>query len=101
MATAEKVLVVDDEPSMREFLEIMLSGEGYQIRTAASGEEGFEIYRAKRPDLVLTDVRMPGMSGLDLIREIHAVDPWMPVIAITAYASADDAIRALREGAYD
>ncbi len=97
----EQVLVVDDEQSMREFLEIMLSGQGYQVRTAATGEEGLEIYRAREPDLVLTDVRMPGMSGLDLIKEIHAVDPWTPVIAITAYASADDAIRALREGAYD
>jgi two-component system response regulator PilR (NtrC family) len=97
----DRVLVVDDEQSMREFLEIMLSGQGYQISTAATGEEALEIYRVQAPDLVLTDVRMPGMSGLDLIKEIHAVDPWLPVIAITAYASADDAIRALREGAYD
>jgi two-component system, NtrC family, response regulator PilR len=53
------------------------------------------------PDLILTDVKMPGMSGLDLIREIHALDAPIPIIAITAYASADDAIRAVREGAYD
>jgi two-component system response regulator PilR (NtrC family) len=98
---SQRLLVVDDEQSMREFLEIMLSQEGYKVATAASGEEGFELYRREEPDLVLTDVKMPGMSGLDLIREIHLVDPLAPIIAITAYACADDAIRAVREGAYD
>ena len=98
---AERLLVVDDEPSMREFLEIMLSQEGYQVRTASTGEEGVKAYRVEEPDLVLTDVKMPGMSGLDLIREIHSLDPAAPIIAITAYASADDAVRAVREGAYD
>ena len=97
----DRLLVVDDEPSMREFLEILLAQEGYEVATASSGEEGFKIYRQLEPDLILTDVKMPGMSGLDLIREIHALDAAIPIIAITAYASADDAIRAVREGAYD
>jgi two-component system response regulator PilR (NtrC family) len=98
---AKRVLVVDDEPSMREFLEIMLVQEGYQVSTASTGEEGVKMYRLTEPDLVLTDVKMPGMSGLDLIREIHSIDSAVPIIAITAYASADDALRAVREGAYD
>jgi two-component system, NtrC family, response regulator PilR len=98
---AERLLVVDDEPSMREFLEILLSQEGYEVRTAATGEEGYKVYQSEGPDLILTDVKMPGMSGLDLIREIHSLDPLIPIIAVTAYASADDAIRAVREGAYD
>ena len=97
----DRLLVVDDEPSMREFLEILLAQEGYEVATASSGEEGLKIYRQLEPDLILTDVKMPGMSGLDLIREIHALDAAIPIIAITAYASADDAIRAVREGAYD
>ena len=97
----ERLLVVDDEPSMREFLDIMLSNDGYQVKTAGSGEEALELYRREDPDLVLTDVKMPGMSGLDLIREIHSFDPAAPIIAITAYACADDAIRAVKEGAYD
>lgn len=97
----ERVLVVDDEPSMREFLEIMLSQEGYQVTVAGTGEEGFKKYRLHEPDLVLTDVKMPGMSGLDLIREIHSLDAAVPIIAITAYACADDAVRAVKEGAYD
>jgi two-component system response regulator PilR (NtrC family) len=98
---ADRLLVVDDEPSMREFLEILLAQEGYEVATASSGEEGFKIYRQLEPDLILTDVKMPGMSGLDLIREVHTLDAAIPIIAITAYASADDAIRAVREGAYD
>jgi two-component system, NtrC family, response regulator PilR len=97
----DRLLVVDDEPSMREFLEIMLSQEGYQVTLAASGEEGFKAYRQEEHDLVLTDVKMPGMSGLELIKEIHSLDPSIPIIAITAYACADDAIRAVRAGAYD
>jgi two-component system, NtrC family, response regulator PilR len=98
---ADRLLVVDDEPSMTEFLEILLTQEGYEVTTASSGEEGFKLYRRLEPDLILTDVKMPGMSGLDLIREIHVLDSAIPIIAITAYASADDAIRAVREGAYD
>jgi two-component system, NtrC family, response regulator PilR len=97
----ERLMVVDDEPSMREFLEIMLSQEGYSVVLASSGEEGFKLYRQTEPDLVLTDVKMPGMSGLELIKEIHSVDPAVPIIAITAYACADDAVRAVRAGAYD
>ena len=97
----DRLLVVDDEPSMREFLEIMLSQEGYQVTLASSGEEGFKAYRQEEPDLVLTDVKMPGMSGLELIKEIHSIDPAIPIIAITAYACADDAMRAVRAGAYD
>ncbi len=98
---SDRLLIVDDEQSMREFLEIMLSQEGYQVLLAANGEEGLEIYKKERPDLILTDVKMPGMDGLDLIKEVHAVDSIVPIIAITAYASASDAIRAVREGAYD
>lgn len=97
----DRLLVVDDEPSMREFLEIMLSQEGYQVSLASSGEEGLKSYRQEEHDLVLTDVKMPGMSGLELIKEIHSLDPSIPIIAITAYACADDAIRAVRAGAYD
>jgi two-component system response regulator PilR (NtrC family) len=98
---ADRLLVVEDETGMREFLEIMLSKDGYQVDTANSGEEGLEVYRRQKPDLIITDVKMPGMSGLDLIREIRSIDPDAFIIALTAYASADDAARAVREGAYD
>ena len=97
----ETLLVVDDEPSMREFLEIMLTQDGYIVRSASSGEEGLELFKVSEPSLVLTDVRMPGMSGLDLIQRLKQINPTVPVIVITAFASAEDALRAVREGAYD
>lgn len=97
----ERLLVVDDEPSMREFLEIMLAHDGYQVSTASDGDAAYKIYRQEEPDLVLTDVKMPGMNGLDLIKQIHSLDPAVPIIAITAYACTDDALRAVKEGAYD
>jgi len=92
---------VDDEPSMREFLEIMLTQDGYVVRSASSGEEGLELFNEAEPALVLTDVKMPGMSGLDLMKRLKQLNPAVPVIVITAFASADDALRAVREGAYD
>ncbi|MGC8908428.1 MAG: sigma-54-dependent transcriptional regulator [Desulfomonilaceae bacterium] len=98
---AERLLVVDDEPSMREFLEIMLSQEGYDVASAASGEEAIDLFKSAEPALVLTDVKMPGMSGLDLIKRIRRLNSTVPVIVITAFASAEDALRAVREGAYD
>ena len=97
----DRLLVVEDELGMRQFLEIMLSKDGYDVSTANSGEEGLKIYHSWKPDLIITDVKMPGMSGLDLIREIRSIDPDAFIIALTAYASADDAARAVREGAYD
>jgi two-component system response regulator PilR (NtrC family) len=98
---SERLLVVDDEASMRELLQILLSKEGYEVDLATSGEEAMDLYHKREPDVVITDVKMPGMSGLDLIREIRALNPLAAIIAITAYASADDAVRAMREGAYD
>ncbi|MEI8182389.1 MAG: sigma-54 dependent transcriptional regulator [Desulfomonile sp.] len=98
---SERLLVVDDEPSMREFLKIMLSNDGYEVRAASSGEQGLEMFMLHEPELVLTDVKMPGMSGLDLIKRIRSLNKSVPVIVITAFASAEDALRAVREGAYD
>lgn len=98
---AERLLVVDDEPSMREFLEIMLTQDGYEVIAAASGEQGIDLFKRVDPALVLTDVKMPGMSGLDLIKHIRRLNSAVPVIVITAFASAEDALRAVREGAYD
>lgn len=95
------LLVVDDELSMREFLEILLTEEGYGVKTAATGEHAFELFKKHAFDAVLTDVKMSGMSGLELIRRIRSIDPDAPIIAITAYSSVEDAIRAVREGAYD
>jgi two-component system, NtrC family, response regulator PilR len=96
-----KILVVDDEKSMREFLEIMLEKDGYEVSCAENGEEALEVIRKKRFDLVITDIRMQPIDGLEVLRQCKAVSPSTAVIIISAYASAETAVVAMKEGAYD
>lgn len=97
----DKILVVDDEQSMREFLDIMLKKEGYKVSLASNGEEVLKLLEKEIFDLVLLDIRMPRMDGIAVLRKIKAASPETIVIMITAYASADTAIKAMKEGAYD
>lgn len=97
----EKILVADDEQSMREFLDIMLRKEGYKVTLASNGEEVLKLIEKDIFDLVLLDIRMPRIDGLSALKRIKSVSPDTIVIMITAYASADTAIRAMKEGAYD
>ena len=96
-----RVLVVDDEPSVVEVFREFLSGEGYALSVALSGEEAVRLIPEVKPDLVLTDINLPGLSGLEVMRFAKRVDPEVAVIVVTGYASASTAIDALREGAYD
>jgi len=96
-----KILVVDDEKSMREFLEIMLEKEGYEVSCAENGEEALEVIRNKRFDLVITDIRMQPIDGLEVLKQSKAISPGTAVIIISAYASAETAVVAMKEGAYD
>ncbi len=96
-----KILVVDDEESMREFLDIMLSKEGYSVRTADCYDRAIEILSGESFDVVISDIKMPEVSGIELLREIHTIDAGTAVIMITAYASLDSAVSALRQGASD
>ncbi len=97
----EKILAVDDEQSMREFLEIMLKKEDYRVSLASNGEEVLRLIEKDIFDLVLLDIRMPKMDGIAVLKKIKALSPETIVIMITAYASADTAIKAMKEGAYD
>ena len=97
----KNIVVVDDEKDMREFLEIMLRKEGYDCRSFPSGSAALEWLRENRFDLVITDVRMPGMGGVDFLKAAKELDPDVPVMMITAYASVDTAIEAMKAGAYD
>jgi two-component system, NtrC family, response regulator PilR len=97
----EKILVADDEQSMREFLEIMLKKEDYKISLASNGEEVVKVVEKDIFDLVLLDIRMPKLDGISALKRIKAISPETIVIMITAYASADTAIKAMKEGAYD
>ncbi len=95
------ILVVDDERSMRDFLKILLGKEGYQVETAADGNQALESIADHAFDLVLTDIRMDGMDGLELLNNIKELHPSLPVVMITAFASPDDAVFAMKNGAFD
>jgi DNA-binding NtrC family response regulator len=95
-----KILVVDDETAILETLEILFRGAGWQVAVADSGPKALAALEDEKPDIVLTDIRMPGAGGLDVLSEARAVDPEMPVILMTAQASLQTAVRAVNEGAY-
>ncbi|MDI6753982.1 MAG: sigma-54 dependent transcriptional regulator [Thermodesulfobacteriota bacterium] len=96
-----KILVVDDEVSMREFLTIFLTKEGHEVISAADGEEALSLFQAEPCDLLLSDIKMPRMDGLELLRKVKEYRPNMAVVMITAYGSPEDAITAMKAGAYD
>ena len=95
------VLVVDDDDSNRTVLERILGREGFAVQHAASGREAMEVFRAEPVDLVLTDLKMPGMTGIDLLKAVRAVDPDVEVVVMTAYGTVETAVEAMKEGAYD
>lgn len=96
-----KVLVVDDEPEAVELLVEFLSSKGYEVLTATSGEEALRRVKEDRPHLVLLDIRMPKMSGLDVLRRIREIDAEMGVIMVTAVNEEDVGRQALELGAFD
>ncbi len=96
-----RILVIDDDPQMRFFLEQALKTEDYEITLVETAEEGLDQMRSHEFSLVMTDVRLPGMSGLDALREIKTINPQAVVIVMTAYSSKDTALEAVRRGAYD
>jgi signal transduction histidine kinase/DNA-binding response OmpR family regulator len=96
-----RVLVVDDEETVADLCREFLSAKGYDLTLAMSGEEAVRILPALRPDVILTDINLPGLSGLEVMRYAKSVDPEVGVIVVTGYASASTAIDALRQGAYD
>jgi two-component system response regulator PilR (NtrC family) len=101
MARDGSVLVVDDEDIMREILETLLTREGYEVRLAASGDEGLELARARSFDVAIVDVMMPGLDGIATLEELRKLDEDLPVLMITAFASVETAIAAMKRGAFD
>ena len=95
------VLIVDDEPDMVENCARILKREGYECLAAHDGRRALEILESARPDLLLTDLKMPELDGMALLRRAHEVDPALPVIMITAFASIESAVAAVKEGAFD
>src|SRR6185369_14600306 len=100
-AQKTSVLVVDDDPAMQEVLSILMDEWGYDCKIASNGTEGAQLAESWDPDIVISDVVMPDSSGLDLLRNLKKGDPGRPVILITAAASIDAAVEAMKQGAQD
>ena len=95
------ILIIDDDDQLRKSFTKLLTEEGHQVQSAASGEEGLQIVRTAVPDVVVIDVRLPGMNGLETFRAIHALEPKLPVIIMTAFSTTETAIEATKMGAFD
>ncbi|MBI5248781.1 MAG: sigma-54-dependent Fis family transcriptional regulator [Desulfomonile tiedjei] len=95
------VLIVDDEKNYLVVLEDLLLDEGYKVLTASSGAQALEIISQTPVDTVLSDIKMPGMTGIDLLEKISAIDPDLPIILMTAFAEVDQAVEAMKKGALD
>src|SRR5215210_6133896 len=105
---ARKILVVDDEKNQREILQMILIGEldetgarRYEVKTSASGQDALRTFKHENFDLVLTDLKMAGMDGIQLLNELSQLDSSTPVILMTAHGSIDTVKEALRGGAFD
>ena len=96
-----KILLIDDEEGNVRVLSMSLKSDGYDVATAYSGEEGLEVFHKESPDIVLTDLKMPGVSGLEVLKQIKASSPETEVIIITGHGDIDSAIEALQYGASD
>jgi len=93
------ILVVDDDPGQRSLIQSFLGGQGFAIATACSGEEALDRLQARPVDMIISDIRMPGISGLEMLHRVRALHAHLPVLLVTAYADIRDAVRAMRDGA--
>ncbi|MGH7392398.1 MAG: sigma-54-dependent transcriptional regulator [Candidatus Rokuibacteriota bacterium] len=99
--TRPRVLIVDDEPDMVENMARILGRAGHDCRTAPDGDRAVAALETDRPDLVVTDLKMPGIDGMEVLRRAHAADPDLPVIVVTGFATIESAVAAVKEGAFD
>ncbi len=98
MSTLKKILVVDDDPVIGKSFDRVLAGKGYAVITAADGEEALRKLSTESYDVVFTDIRMPGMSGLEVAERVKASQPWLPVVIVTGYGTGDNEARATAAG---
>ncbi|MCD6352910.1 MAG: response regulator, partial [Proteobacteria bacterium] len=97
----EKLLLIDDEESIIRVLSISLKSDGYDVATAFNGDEGIKLFREESPDIVLTDIKMPGMDGIEVLKRVKKLNPDTEVIVVTGHGDMDSAIEALQYGASD
>jgi len=97
----ESILLVEDEVNSRKGLTLFLQGLDYDVMTAADGKEALELFKKEKPDLVISDIRMPEMDGIEVFRRIKAAHPLVEVIMLTGHGTVEDAIEGMRLGAFD
>ncbi len=97
----EKVLIIDDNKSTIDALSQIITEKGYNPITAYTAEDGYKIYKSIAPDMIITDMKLPGMSGLDLLQKIRTEDEAIPVIVVTAFGTVKSAVHAVKLGAFD
>jgi signal transduction histidine kinase len=97
----QTILIVDDEQDIRDVLSLALTDMGHEVLAAAEGEEALRLFRAQRPPIVVTDIKMPGMDGIDLLQHLKREDPEIEVVMITGHGDLDLAIRSLKHEATD
>ena len=101
MAEQEKILIIDDEEIVRDSCIQILAKKNYEIATAQNGEEGLKSLEGFQPDLVLVDLKMPGLSGYEVLEKIREYDPSIVTIVITGFATVDAAVESMKKGTYD
>jgi len=97
----EKILLIDDEEDIVRVLSMSLKSDGYDVVSALSGKEGLEVFKKESPDIILTDIKMPGMDGIEVLKKVKKINPETEVIIITGHGDIDTAIEALQHGASD
>jgi two-component system NtrC family response regulator len=96
-----RILLIDDDPGLREVLAFALREQGHEIDAHPTGESGLAALGSFRPDLVITDLKMPGVDGIRVLRAVREIDPPVPVVILTAFGSIEDAVEAMKDGAHD
>ncbi len=99
--TAQKILLIDDDPVIRNLISGILRKKGFEVYLAKEGQEGLGLIKSKKPDLVITDFQMPGISGLDVLDRVTEIYPGLPVIILTAHGDATLTIKSIQTGAFD
>jgi two-component system, NtrC family, response regulator AtoC len=97
----KQVLIVDDEANLRRVLAAMLARDGYDVHVAEDGQDALRVFGDHHIDLVITDLRMPKLDGMELLRRLHKQEPELPVVMLTAHGTVDNAVEALKSGAFD
>ncbi len=95
------ILLIDDDDSLRRIMEFSLTEVGHTVQTASNGEDGLRLFEKNAFDAVITDITMPGMSGMEVLATVRRRDAHIPVIVITAYGTIESAVEAMKQGAFD